>query len=101
LLFNIQDGNTDLLVNVDRWAYLINLPLLFASNALFPIKLMPTWLQNIAMVNPVSYANDAVRQLLLGSVGMASLWVDFGVLVGFAALFSIIGIILSWKLLSK
>ena len=80
---------------------LINLPLLFASNALFPTKLMPTWLQNIAMVNPVSYANDAVRQLLLGSVGMTGLWVDFGVLVGFAALFSIIGIILSWKLLSK
>jgi len=80
---------------------LINLPLLFASNALFPTKLMPTWLQNIAMVNPVSYANDAVRQLLLGSVGMTSLWFDFGVLIGFAALFSIIGIILSWKLLSK
>lgn len=80
---------------------LINLPLLFASNALFPTKLMPTWLQSIAMVNPVSYANDAVRQLLLGSVGMTGLWVDFGVLVGFAALFSIIGIILSWKLLSK
>jgi ABC-2 type transport system permease protein len=80
---------------------LINLPLLFASNALFPTKLMPTWLQNIAMVNPVSYANDAIRQLLLGSVGMTSLWFDFAVLIGFAALFSIIGIILSWKLLSK
>jgi nucleotide-binding universal stress UspA family protein len=47
---------------------LINLPLLFASNALFPTKLMPSWLQSIAMVNPVSYANDAVRQMLLGSV---------------------------------
>ena len=80
---------------------LINLPLLFASNALFPTKLMPTWLQNVAMVNPVSYANNAVRQLLLGSVGMTSLWVDFGVLIGFATVFSIIGIILSWKLLSK
>lgn len=80
---------------------LINLPLLFASNALFPTKLMPTWLQNIAMVNPVSYANNAVRQLLLGSVGTSNLWIDFGVLIGFATLFSIIGIILSWKLLSK
>lgn len=80
---------------------LINLPLLFASNALFPTKLMPTWLQSIAMVNPVSYANDAVRQLLLGSVGMTNLWIDFGVLIGFAVLFSVIGIILSWKLLSK
>src|SRR5208337_2440869 len=46
---------------------LINLPLLFASNALFPSKEMPTWLQDIVKVNPVSYANDAVRQLLIGA----------------------------------
>jgi ABC-2 type transport system permease protein len=80
---------------------LINLPLLFASNALFPTKIMPTWLQDIVKVNPVSYANDAVRQVLLGATGMTSLWVDFSVLIGFAAILSTIGIVLSWKLLSK
>jgi ABC-2 type transport system permease protein len=52
-------------------------------------------------VNPVSYANDAVRQMLIGATGMTSLWVDFGVLIGFAAILSAIGIVLSWRLLSK
>jgi ABC-2 type transport system permease protein len=80
---------------------LINLPLLFASNALFPTKVMPSWLQNVVHVNPVSYANDAIRQMLLGSAGMTSLWVDFAILIGFAGFFSIIGIVLSWRLLSK
>jgi ABC-2 type transport system permease protein len=81
---------------------LINLPLLFASNALFPISIMPTWLQDIVRINPVSYANDAVRQLLLGAtVHLASLWVDFAVLIGFAVVLSAIGIVLSWRLLSK
>jgi ABC-2 type transport system permease protein len=80
---------------------LINLPLLFASNALFPKSIMPTWLQDIVNVNPVSYANDAVRQLLIGAAGMASLWLDFGVLFGFAFILSAIGIVLSWRLLSK
>jgi ABC-2 type transport system permease protein len=81
---------------------LINLPLLFASNALFPISIMPTWLQDIVKINPVSYANDAVRQLLIGAtVHLASLWVDFGVLIGFAFVLSAIGIVLSWRLLSK
>jgi ABC-2 type transport system permease protein len=81
---------------------LINLPLLFASNALFPISIMPTWLQDIVRVNPVSYANDAVRQLLIGAtVHMASLWVDFAVLIAFAFILSAIGIVLSWRLLSK
>jgi ABC-2 type transport system permease protein len=80
---------------------LLNLPLLFASNALFPTKIMPTWLQDVVKVNPVSYANDATRQLLIGATGMNSLPVDFAVLIAFAAILSIIGIILSWRFLSK
>jgi ABC-2 type transport system permease protein len=80
---------------------LLNLPLLFASNALFPTKLMPAWLQDIVRVNPVSYANDGVRQLMLGAIGANGLLVDFAYLIGFASLFSIVGIVLSWRLLSK
>jgi ABC-2 type transport system permease protein len=80
---------------------LLNLPLLFASNALFPTKIMPTWLQDVVKVNPVSYANDATRQLLIGATGMNSLPVDFAVLIAFAAILSIIGIVLSWRFLSK
>ncbi len=80
---------------------LLNLPLLFASNALFPVKIMPSWLQTVAKLNPVSYANDAIRQLLLGSPGQFSLGLDFSVLAGFAAVLAGISIYLSWKLLTK
>ena len=80
---------------------LINLPLLFASNALFPTKIMPTWLQDVVKVNPVTYANDGIRQLLIGATGMNSLALDFGVLIAFAVILSAIGILLSWRLLSK
>ena len=80
---------------------LLNLPLLFASNAILPIKMMPAWLQSVVKVNPVSYACDAIRQLLIGATGMTSLLADFAVLIGFATILSAIGIVLSWKLLSK
>jgi ABC-2 type transport system permease protein len=80
---------------------LLNLPLLFGSNAVFPAKIMPSWLQDFVRVNPISYATDAGRQLLLGATGFASLGFDFAYLVGFAALLSTIGIVLSWRLLSK
>jgi ABC-2 type transport system permease protein len=80
---------------------LVNLPLLFASNALFPTKLMPVWLQDVVKVNPVSYAVDGVRQLLIGATGMTSLLIDFAVVIGFAAALSTIGIVLSWRFLSK
>lgn len=90
---------------------LLNLPLLFASNAMLPIKIMPGWLQSVVKLNPVSYAVDGVRQMLLGSGSsaaaaagyqvLAPLWVDFSVLAGFAAVLSVLGIVLSWRLLSK
>ena len=90
---------------------LLNLPLLFASNAMLPVKIMPGWLQSVVRYNPVSYAVDGVRQMLLGAGSAAStaagysalapLWVDFTVLTVFAVLLSILGIVLSWKLLTK
>ncbi len=80
---------------------LLNLPLLFASNALFPVKIMPSWLQDVVRVNPVSYAIDAIRQLLIGATGSYALWVDFSVVLGFAAFFSAVGVVMSWRLLSK
>lgn len=80
---------------------LLNLPLLFASNTLFPARLMPEWLQLVVRVNPISYGTDVGRQLLLGTSGLNSIGFDFAYLIGFAALFSITGIVLSWRLLSK
>jgi ABC-2 type transport system permease protein len=80
---------------------LMNLPLLFASNALFPVRFMPTWLQPIVKVNPISYATDVARQLLLGSPGMASVAFDFAYLGAFATVFASLGIYLSWRFLTK
>jgi ABC-2 type transport system permease protein len=80
---------------------LLNMPLLFASNALFPVKIMPSWLQDVVRVNPVSYAIDAIRQLLIGATGSYALWLDFTVVIGFAVFFSVVGIVMSWRLLKK
>jgi ABC-2 type transport system permease protein len=44
---------------------LITMPLFFASNAIYPLSIMPTWLKDVAMVNPVSYTVDAMRAMLL------------------------------------
>jgi ABC-2 type transport system permease protein len=61
----------------------ITMPLFFASNALYPVELMPTWLQVINHINPLSYEVEALRGLLVGTP--ARLALDFGVLVVAAA----------------
>ena len=57
----------------------IMMPLFFASNALYPVSLMPGWLQAINHVNPLSYQVEALRGLLIGTP--ARLPLDIGVLV--------------------
>lgn len=80
---------------------LLNLPLIFASNALFPTKIMPSWMQAIVAVNPISYAVDAGRQALLGIAGANPLWFDFLYLAVFSAIMVGVGMVLSLKYLSK
>jgi ABC-2 type transport system permease protein len=80
---------------------LINLPLMFASNAFFPTKFMPDWLQTIARFNPLTYTTDAVRQLLIFTTDWGQLALDFLYVGIFAAMAATIGIVLSWRFLSK
>jgi ABC-2 type transport system permease protein len=58
---------------------MITMPLFFASNALYPISVMPGWLKVLALVNPLSYEVDALRGMLIGTP--AHLALDFGVLI--------------------
>lgn len=43
----------------------LTMPLFFASNAIYPISIMPGWLRTLARVNPLSYQADALRALML------------------------------------
>lgn len=44
---------------------LLNLPLMFASTAMFPSTIMPSWLKDIANYNPISWAANSMRTLVL------------------------------------
>ena len=44
----------------------ITMPLFFASNALYPVSVMPEWLRWLSRINPLSYEVDALRALLIG-----------------------------------
>lgn len=71
---------------------LLTMPLFFASNAIYPLSIMPGWLQIIARANPLSYEVDALRALMLaGGTSAYGLGVDFGVLLGITAVMVLIG----------
>jgi ABC-2 type transport system permease protein len=70
---------------------LFQLPILFLSNALYPLDALPTWLEWVALVNPASYLVDGLRQTILtDSLSMAGdlvlpLWGCLAVCAAFTA----------------
>jgi ABC-2 type transport system permease protein len=59
----------------------LTMPLFFASNAIYPVTIMPAWLQVIAHANPLTYMVDALRELMLsGSLVYANVLMDVAVL---------------------
>ena len=59
----------------------LTMPLFFASNAIYPIALMPDWLKLVAWVNPLTYLVDAMRTLMIqGAQSVDGLVVDFSVM---------------------
>jgi ABC-2 type transport system permease protein len=74
---------------------MITMPLFFASNALYPVAIMPAWLRVLSAVNPLSYEVDALRGLLIDTP--AHLALDFGVLVFALA----VGVVAASSLVSR
>ena len=69
----------------------LTMPIFFASNAIYPIDLMPPWLQAISRANPLTYEVDALRALMLkGSASAYGLAFDFAILAAFTAVFTLI-----------
>ncbi len=59
----------------------LTMPIFFASNAIYPLSLMPRWLNVVSHVNPLTYEVDILRDLML--VKGAS---DYGLPLDFAIL---------------
>jgi ABC-2 type transport system permease protein len=74
---------------------MITMPLFFASSALYPITIMPGWLQVLSKVNPLTYEVDALRSMLTGVSGHVGL--DFAVLVGWV----VVGVVASSSLVGR
>ncbi|MFF2927426.1 ABC transporter permease [Streptomyces celluloflavus] len=73
----------------------ITMPLFFGSNALYPVAVMPGWVQAVSKANPLSYQVDALRALLLGTPSHLAL--DYAVL----AVAAVLGITAASSLLGR
>jgi ABC-2 type transport system permease protein len=69
----------------------LTMPLFFASNAIYPLAIMPGWLHVIARMNPLSYEVDALRALMIvGGTTTFGLATDYALLTGTTAILVIV-----------
>ncbi len=67
----------------------IIMPLFFGSSALYPVKMMPRLLQRFAVANPLTYAVDAVRGLMITN-DLSHLFRDVAAIVVFDAVMFVV-----------
>ncbi|MBM4237101.1 MAG: ABC transporter permease [Euryarchaeota archaeon] len=80
---------------------LLNLPIMFASAALFPTTLMPDWLKAVANYNPLTLAVDAARSFVFHNPNpLYEVWVNVLGLVLFAGLLVGLSVLVSRRLMS-
>ena len=58
----------------------LTMPIFFASNAIYPIEIMPAWLRAISSLNPLTYEVDGLRALMLVG-GVSKYGVGFDLMV--------------------
>lgn len=59
----------------------LTMPLFFASNAIYPIDMMPAWLKVVSRLNPLTYEVDALRALMVrGGVSHYGIGLDVAVM---------------------
>lgn len=64
----------------------IGLPLWFISGGITPIYSLPSWLQAVSVVDPLTYANEIARDaILVGFINTQVLLIDGGILACFSA----------------
>jgi ABC-2 type transport system permease protein len=70
----------------------LTMPLFFASNAIYPIEIMPAWLQVLSHLNPLTYEVDGMRTLMLaGEASNLGLGLDALVLVAMTVILVALG----------
>lgn len=65
-------------------------PMFFLSGALFPISNLPIWLSPLVFVNPVTYAVDGIRGILIGISQFNPLF-DFLIMCVFSTIMILVG----------
>lgn len=75
----------------------VTVPSMFITGVFFPLSSVPDWLRWIAYFFPLTYANDAMRIIMIKGQGLGAIIVDLTILLIFAIFYFAVGVYLFKK----
>ncbi len=63
---------------------LLILPQVFLDGMFWPISTLPNYLQALSYIMPLTYANDALQNIMVRGYGLGDVWADIVILLAFA-----------------
>jgi len=79
----------------------LTMPMMFLSGAFFPIEQMPTVMQWVSRILPLTYAVDALRKCMVLGTGISGMMTEILVMVGFGVFFMIVAIPVFRRVITK
>ncbi len=70
---------------------IINFPVFFLSGAFYPVASLPLWLRNVVYLNPLTYAVDGLRAVMIKGTSLLMVMPDLAFVGLFAILTQILG----------
>lgn len=72
----------------------IELPFILLCGFVFPVDILPAWLQAVSRLLPPTYAVELLRETVFGVEDLAAYWSEFGLLIGLTFVYIILSAVL-------
>ncbi|WP_457575804.1 ABC transporter permease [Desulfomarina sp.] len=73
-------------------SFLLNVSSGLLGGAMYPVAVLPDWLQHVSKILPITYGLEALRQVLLNGAGLREIYGELSVLAIFSVVFPAAGI---------
>jgi ABC-2 type transport system permease protein len=82
------------MISFQAISMLVAFPSMFATGVFYPLSSVPDWMRWIAYIVPLTYANDAMRTIMVKGQGLAVIANDLIILLFFAVFYFGLGVYL-------
>lgn len=88
----IMSSKTPDTESYNQVSMLVSMPSMFITGVFYPLDSMPSWMQVVAYLHPLTYSNNAMRAVMIKGQGLSDIYVEIIILTLFAIVSFIMGI---------